>query len=53
MAFSKQEVEHFDGHPGEKQEEKKELQRIRKRGSFLNFDVEDTNEVTVETKPVK
>lgn len=46
MSFSKQEAEQFDKQPGEKLQEKKELQRIRKRGSFLNFELDETSEET-------
>jgi hypothetical protein len=45
MMFSKAEVESFDS-AVDKHEEKKELVRIRKRGSYLNYDLDEPSDTS-------
>jgi len=53
MNFSKLEIENFDTQVA-KPEEKRELERIRKRGSFLDVDLDDTHDETpnIKVEPV-
>ena len=53
MTHSKREIENFDHHSENNLEEKMELKKSRKRGSFLNFDDADIEEEkATEEKPL-